>query len=396
MTSPTDTRDALIYSDSKNGADMRAAVGVVVSDPFLFAEKDGRGCAVITGFEVPRLQQAGIQAFSLEELGLDGLLREGLPRSSARLEVLARACERLGIQKASVPPNFPLELAEKLRGCGVDVLVNRTEFERRRRSKSAREVAGVQRALGAVEAALTRVGEMLASATTRSGDVFCNGERLTSELVKELIEAVYSERGVLTEDMIVAHGAQIYGHDAGSGPIALGEPIVIDLAPRDPDTGCFADMTRTFVVGEPDEELRGYQRLVRRALELAADELTAGTRAQRPYEVVCDWFHAKGFDTEMSKREGAVLKSGFFHGLGHGVGLEVHEPPFLHRSDDVLAEGDVVSVEPGLYREGYGGCRLEDMFLITSGKPRRLSTLGYELRPWATVRDSDVRDTSDS
>jgi Xaa-Pro aminopeptidase len=371
----------LIFSDSKNGADMRHAVGAVVSDPFLYIEHDGQRYAVVTGFEVPRLTDAGIEARALEEFGRDEYSARGLPRPQAFLEVLTRACQSLGVERAIVPPTFPLELAERLRSAGVRLTVDREFFDSRRRAKTPVQLEGIRKSQRAAEAAMRAARGILRDARSDGGKLYFGDERVTSELLKEAIKEAYEQHGVLAEDIIAAHGAQIYGHHPGSGPIAPGEPVVLDLAPRDPDSGCFADMTRTFVVGDIDEEIATYHRLVREALKRASEAIGVGLATQGPYEVVCDFFEAQGFDTERTKQPGTFLRSGFFHGLGHGVCLEVHERPFLHLSTDVFVSGDVVTLEPGLYRDGYGGCRLEDLVRVTEEGLELLTTFPYELVP---------------
>lgn len=379
---PTTGGDSvLIYSDSKNGADMRHAVGEIVTDAFLYVEHDGHRYAVITGFEVPRLAAAGIEARALEEFGLDELNAGGLPRPQVRLEVLARACQSLGVERAAVPPTFPLELAERLRRSGIRLTVDRELFDSRRRTKTGSQLVGIKKSQRAAEAAMGAARAILREARIDGGKLYFGEGRVTSELLKEAIKDAYDKHGVLAEDIIVAHGAQIYGHDPGSGPIAPGEPVVLDLAPRDPDSGCFADMTRTFVAGDIDDEIATYHRLVREALVRAREAIRAGLPAQAPYDVVCDWFESHGYDTERTKQPGTFLTSGFFHGLGHGVGLEVHERPFLHRSTDALVSGDVITLEPGLYRDGYGGCRLEDLVRVTEDGSELLTDFPYELAP---------------
>ena len=140
-------------------------------------------------------------------------------------------------------------------------------------------------------------------------------------------------------------------------------------------------MTRTFVVGEPDAELTEYHGLVHEAVELAVGAVKPGVPGRDIYIQVCELFHDAGYPTGFHKSEGEVLEDGFFHGLGHGVGLEVHEQPWLSRYPGELVAGDVVTIEPGLYRNGYGGCRLEDLVLVTDDGAELLTAYPYDLQP---------------
>ncbi|MGL6280384.1 MAG: M24 family metallopeptidase, partial [Gaiella sp.] len=166
----------------------------------------------------------------------------------------------------------------------------------------------------------------------------------------------------------------------GEGPIATGSPVVFDLWPRDRVSGCFADMTRTVVAGEPTDEVRAWHRLTRTALEAARERVRAGSPCQDVYDVVCDVYEAEGYPTQRTKAPGEPLADGFFHGLGHGVGLEVHEPPYLFRMPyGELLEGDVLTLEPGLYRKGVGGVRIEDLVLVTADGCETLTDAFYDL-----------------
>ena len=157
---------------------------------------------------------------------------------------------------------------------------------------------------------------------------------------------------------------------------------MIDLWPRDNETFCFADMTRTFVVGDIPDELAEWQRLCKQALDRAVAEIKPGAAGKTIYEGSCEIFEGAGYPTQRTKEHGKPLEDGFFHGLGHGVGLEVHESPGMgHVSDKELKAGDVVTVEPGLYRQGFGGCRLEDLVLVTDSGAENLTDFPYELRP---------------
>jgi Xaa-Pro aminopeptidase len=374
--------DVLIYADSMHAAEMRHEVPVPIPDPFLYLEHDGERHAVVTSFEISRIEPLGIVCHPLEEFGYDDLLAQGLPRHEVLMRTLVQAVQQLGISEAIVPHDFPLELADRIRATGVQVTPDKEAFSQRRRVKNETELAGIRKAQRGTEAGMAAARDMLRAAEASNGVVMLDGEPLTSERIKARIIEVFNEHGLVSDEMIVAHGGQAAsGHDMGSGPIVPGEAVVIDLFPRDRETGCYADMTRTFVVGDIPDELAEYHRLVHEALNRSLDAVKAGEEGRKVFQLVCDVFHEAGYPTQLSKQPGEVLANGFFHGLGHGVGLEVHEPPWLSRDPSTLVAGDVVTLEPGLYREGWGGVRLEDLVLVTENGAENLTSFPYDLTP---------------
>ncbi|HEY2073262.1 MAG TPA: Xaa-Pro peptidase family protein, partial [Gaiellaceae bacterium] len=243
------------------------------------------------------------------------------------------------------------------------------------------EVAGLRRAQRGAEAALDVARRMLRDATG-DGVLQLDGEPLTSERIKLEMQRVFVAHDVVADEFIVAHGAQgAVGHDMGSGPISAGEPVVFDLWPRDRETAAFTDMTRTYVVGEPSDEIREYHRLCKQVLELTTAATKPGVNGSELMRMACDVFAEHGYPTQLTKKPGEVLDSGFFHGLGHGVGLEVHERPWLSVVGDDLVPGDVITLEPGLYRAGYGGVRLEDILLVTDDGAETITDYPYDLEP---------------
>jgi Xaa-Pro aminopeptidase len=363
---------------------MRHAVPVAVPDPFLYAEVNGTRAVVASAFELPRIEAAdpGIERIAPETLGIDELLAGGASYAEAALEISLRACSRLGISGAAVPADFPVELADHLRANGVEVHADRELFAERRRRKTPTEIEGLRRAQRACEAALDVARAMLREAGVVDGMLELEGAPLTCERLKVEVERVFSQHAVAAEEFIVSHGAQTaIGHEMGSGPIAAGESIVFDLFPRDRATGVYSDMTRAYVVGDVPEELRRYHELCLQALRLSAAEVRPGVNGRDLMRLVCEFFAGHGFPTPLTKQPGEVLSSGFFHGLGHGVGLEVHELPALSRSGDDLVAGDVITLEPGLYREGFGGVRLEDILVVTDDGAETVTSYPYELEP---------------
>ena len=376
--------DVLIFANTETSPEMRHEVPVLVPDPFLYVEKDGKKLTASTAFEVERIKAAGIDAHPWEEFGYDEMLAEGVPREEVTwLRINLNACRAFGITEAVVPRTFPVLVADHLRANGITVTPDHHFFADRRRVKNDAEIAGIRRAQKAAEAGMAAAKEILARAETANGGLTVDGKPLTSELIKGAIRRAFTEHGVASDDFIVSHGAQTaIGHELGFGAIAPDEPIVIDLWPKDPESSCYADMTRTFVVGTAPDELAEYYRLVKEALDRSLEATKPGVPGLDVFKLVCELFEENGQPTVLSKKPGEVLEDGFFHGLGHGVGLEVHEAPNLGRGGTAeLVSGDVVTLEPGLYRQGFGGCRLEDLVLVTEDGAENLTDFPYDLTP---------------
>jgi len=376
--------DVLIYGYTMRSPELRHEVPVPIADAFLYAEKGDRRIAILHSLEIPRVRvdAPNLGIVPLEDLGSDELFTQGLQGWEVMLELAVRACRKLGIEGATVPESFPVGHADHLRANGIELAVERDLFDNRRRSKNETELRGIRNAQKACETALDASRELLRRAQSNGAGLEVDGRPLTCERLKRVIEDVFADHDVEGSEMIVAHGPQTaVGHDMGSGEIAANEPIVFDLFPRDKLTGCYADMTRTYVVGEPSDEVKEWYRLVKDALETSTAGVKPGVNGRKLYEQVCDIFHEAGYKTQLHKEPGEVLEDGFFHGLGHGVGLEVHELPSLGRIGHDLIPGDVVTVEPGLYRSGYGGLRLEDLVLVTKDGHEVLTDYPYDLTP---------------
>ena len=367
----------LLRAAPGTSADLFHAIPLEIIDPFLYAEHDGRKLAVIGVLERDRIEalDLGIELLDPFELGLDTLLDRGVGFLEAEIETDLRACQELGIAEAIVPPDFPLAWADKLRGAGIELEVDGQAFDLRRRVKTEAQLAGIRRAQVAADAAMGAAAELVRELSVG----------LTCEQVRERMTEVCAEHDAeLPETVIVAHGAQsASGHEEGHGPIERGGIVLIDIWPRDKASRCWADMTRTFVAGgdEPPGELREYWDLTRASLDAVMPLIRPGAVCRELHGVSCEPFEAAGKPTVRTKQPNTVLDEGYYHGLGHGVGLEVHERPNRGRSDETLIAGDVVTVEPGCYRQGFGGCRLEDLGLVTEDGCEVLTDFPYSLSP---------------
>ena len=376
--------DVLMFADTLRSKELRHEVPLALGDPIGYAERLGKRHVLAPSLEFPRLQAAEIEAelHPLEEFGWDALVLSGITTDEALNELMLRFAQGLGVESAVVPGTFPLALADHLRAQGIELTADQSLFDTRRRVKNEHELAGIRRAQSAAQAGMTVVARMLREAERSNGTLTLDGQALTCERIKAEVDRVFSEHGAAVDEIIVSHGAQsAIGHDAGSGAILPGETVVADLFPFDKATGCYADMTRTFVVGEPTEEAREWHRLSLEALERSLAAIRPGVEGREVHRVACEVFQAAGYPTQLTKEPGQVLLDGFYHSLGHGVGLDVHEEPGLGRNGRALVAGDVLAVEPGLYRQGTGGCRLEDLVLVTDGGYENLTQFPYDLQP---------------
>jgi Xaa-Pro aminopeptidase len=374
--------DVLIVGDTERVPEMRHEVPLTIPDPFFYAEREGRRIVVIHSMEIPRIEQAGagLEVHPIEEFGSDELLRAGLDTYAYRNELTVRVARGLGLERALVPRQFPLAAADELRRIGVELTVDQDHFDDRRRAKSDAELAGIRRAQRATEAAMGEASDLLRRAESRNGGLAVDGEPLTCELVKERVQSVFLRHGAFSADPIVSHGPQTaVGHDMGTGPIAADDVVLLDLFPQDLESACYADMTRTFAVGRVSDEIREWHRLCKEALDRAIAGVRPGVNGGDLHREASLLFAEHGHPTQLTKEEGTVLEDGFYHGLGHGVGLAVHEAPSLGLIGQELVVGDVVTIEPGLYRQGVAGVRIEDLVLVTEDGCEVLTDFHHDL-----------------
>jgi Xaa-Pro aminopeptidase len=379
------TDDVLLYGDTERSPAMRHEIPLAICDPFLYVETGGRRIALTNSLERDRLARAvpDVELVLADELGRDELIASGLPPHVLGLELSARLCAKLGLRTAAVPPELPVALADRLRADGIELRPDNELFERRRRAKSGAELAGVRRAQRAAEAGMAAGAAVLRESERADGELRHGGETLTAERLRDVIrDACARADAPAPPDIIVARADTVMGgHDPGSGPLAPDVAITIDLWPRDEESGCWADMTRTFVVGTPNDATVEMHRLSMEALERSIAAVRPGVTGVAVYDIACDVFEAAGHPTQRTKAPGEVLTDGFFFSLGHGVGLEVHEAPILGRSGhDPLVAGDVLAIEPGTSRDG-DSARVEDLVLVTDDGIENLTHYAYDLAP---------------
>jgi Xaa-Pro aminopeptidase len=365
----------LIYGDTERSAALRHEVPLAIGDPFLFIQNEGAPVILTNALERERIARAlpDAELVLMNELGFFELIRGGMSRDEAELEVVARAVTHARVRAASVPPELPVAVADRLRADGVELTVDGPAFEARRRAKNEFELAGIRRAQKAAEAGMAAAAELLRSDAP-----------LTAEEVRAAIRSACAAAGApAPADIMVTSVNSGGGHDPGSGPLPEDLPIVVDLWPRDEETGCWADMTRTFVRGRVTPEVEALRAVVREAVEAVRAATRPGVTGRELYEIAAAIVEAAGHPTQRTAKPGQTLTSGFYFSLGHGVGLELHEEPSLGLSGrEPLVVGDVIAVEPGIEGlPGIGGVRYEDLLLVTEDGCETLTDYPYDLTP---------------
>jgi Xaa-Pro aminopeptidase len=374
----------LLYGDTIRHPALRHEVPLEIVDPLLFVAREGRAFVLTSSLEADRISNVlpDAEVLVIDELGFYELLEDGMSPDEAELETAVRAVERWGIRDAVVPGDLPVAVADRLRDAGLRIDVDARAVQVRRRVKNAAELAGIRRAQRAAEAGMTAAEALIRGADREDGRLLHAGEALTAETVRSAIRAACAAAGAQAPpDIMVVSALSGDGHDPGSGLLPADLPIVVDLWPRDEESGCWADMTRTFVAGDVTDEVARLRDVVREALEAARSTARPGISGGALHDVAAEIVERAGYATQRTRAPGERLKHGFYFSLGHGVGLEMHEPPWLGLgSSETLVAGDVIAIEPGIEGlEGVGGVRFEDLLLITDESCETLTRYAYDL-----------------
>jgi Xaa-Pro aminopeptidase len=294
-----------------------------------------------------------------------GRLVEEHGRHEGTDRALARFLDAHGVSAVATPPRFPLRTADGLREQGLTVRADdESVVTGIRATKTDAEVDHVRTAQRANERAMARAERLLTDASVDAdGRLVHDGEILESERVREEVEVALLREGCGLDETIVACGRDAADpHDRGSGPLLAGEPIIVDIFPRSKSSRYHADMTRTFVRGEPDETVREWYDHTAEAKRAALDAVAPGVTGEAVHDAACAVYEDAGLPT---LRSDETAETGFIHSTGHGVGLDVHELPTLGPGGGTLQPGHVVTVEPGLYDPEVGGVRIEDIVVVT-------------------------------
>jgi Xaa-Pro aminopeptidase len=366
----------LLYSSGLN-ANMYYLSGFLAPDPFIFVKKvDEDPLIVVNQMELPRAKKESnvrdVRCY-LEYDYVKIVKSAPDPRVGGMKFVAAVAKKELGTKgPICVPPNFPVMLADVLRSEGLKIKPVSDIVEKARETKERDELKAIASVQKAVEEATSKAIELITSADVRpNGNLVCRKrgkkEALTAGRVRTVFDHVFADRGCVSEEeTIIACGPKSadphYAGDAGD-ILKANQPIVIDVFPKSVKKRYVSDMTRTVVKGKAPKTVKKMFDTVLEIRNAAMDAIKAGVVGSEMQQLCYKLFEKAGYDTV---KGGKQTSKGYIHGLGHGVGLEVHEGPSMGEFYKLpLEEHNVVTVEPGLYDPKVGGTRIEDIVEVT-------------------------------
>lgn len=359
----------LIIAASERDADLYYATRFLAPDPFPFFQVGEERVMLVSDLELGRARSQAVVETVLPLRTYENRAKERGAQPTL-LDAVDGALREYGVQQVVVPGSFPTEYADKLRAKGYGVQTREGSFFEARLVKSDAEIAQITETLRSAEEAMTVAIQAIREAEVRGHELFRGGEPLTSEGVRRLIHHALLDRDCFAEHTIVAggeHGSD--PHQEGTGPLMAHQPIVIDIFPRSSRTRYFADITRSVVRGRASARVKQMHEAVLEAQGHAVGLIRDGADGAAIHREVEMIFERLGFSTG----EANGRMQGFFHGTGHGLGLEIHEPPRIGKRGAVLRSGNVVTVEPGLYYPGDGGIRIEDLVVVTEAGCRILT-----------------------
>jgi Xaa-Pro aminopeptidase len=363
------SKTRLIVAASESDPDMLYATRFFAPDAFIFLEQNGKRTLVLSDLEIDRARRQAeadeLLPYSAFEKEVQGKSAKAPPYE----KVLAHFLAKRNVRSAIVPANFPLGYARELESKRIRLQPADGLFWPAREAKSESELRLMRKALEITEAGMARGIEVLSRSEPGKGQKLeWSGTVLTSELLRAEIDTAVLRAGGLPANTIVAGGDQACDpHERGHGPLKANSLIIIDIFPRSAASGYYGDLTRTVLRGRASDEQRRLWETVNEGQALALKKMKPGVDGLKLHKEAKQFFADRGYPTEL--RDGR--QTGFFHGTGHGLGLEIHEHPRFQKT--VFKAGQVLTVEPGLYYPGLGGVRTEDVVAITKRGIRMLS-----------------------
>ena len=355
-----------------------------VGDPVAVITMDGRSTLILRDIEMHRARQharadeIACPADFEPESGLSG------DRETATAQAAAEFLKRNSVKSVTADRTLPLIFAELIRERDIDVLCDLEMGVSVRRAKDEQETGWLREAQSVTEDAVRLACEMIANADTDGdGHLVRDGEVLTSEIVRSAVDVFLLQQGYASVPSIIAGGpVGADCHNLGTGPLKTGQPVIVDIFPKNRATGYNGDCTRTVVHGEVSDELQKMHTAVVEAKQCGTDATRAGVTGEDVHKATIARIEEHGFKIGIPDDSMPDDYCAMVHGTGHGIGLDVHEPPLLDFKGPRLVVGDALTIEPGLYCKAIGGIRIEDMVIVTEDGCESLNKLPEGLK-WA-------------
>jgi Xaa-Pro aminopeptidase len=361
----------LLVSASEGDSNMLYAAGFFVPDPFIFFQHKKTRYVVMSDLEIDRAKKQSRADRVLSLSSYQKKLRKLGKATPAMSDILDLLFRERGIRSVIVPANFSALLTDQLRAKGFTVQIKRDPFFAGRETKTTDEVKHIAESLRVAKLGLEAgIRALKRTKIGRDGYLYLNGSRLTSETLKTAVNTTIMAQGWLPSHTIISSGNQcVDPHHEGTGPIKAHTSIIFDIFPRSQKNGYFGDLSRTVVRGRASAKLKEIYATVQAGQQIGFDMIRNGVNGRDVHQKILALFESRGFPT--GKIKGRM--QGFFHGTGHGLGLDIHEAPRIAPVESTLRTGHVVTVEPGLYYLGVGGVRLEDVVVVTANGNRNLT-----------------------
>lgn len=351
----------LFISSSESDSNLYYATGFLAPDPFIFLQIGDEKIMIMSDLELDRAKSQAKVSTILSYSCYEEAAKSSGTENPTTADVVREFLKERGITRVVVPSYFGIRNALLLQDKGYDIEVRQDPFFEQRVIKNNDEIKYIEQALRLTECAVEKAIDYIRQTEIIDGYLYSGNKRVTSEDVKRLIDIYLLENSMIAQHTIVACGEDSsFPHHEGSGALRANGPVIIDVFPRSVKSRYFADITRTVVRGTASDEIKKMFNAVSAAQEIAFSMIKNAVNGREVHEAILSHFKNCGF--ESGEIDGRM--QGFFHGTGHGVGLDVHEPPRIGKKTDILCTGHVVTVEPGLYYKGIGGVRLEDMVVV--------------------------------
>ena len=358
---------SLIYDSTKSSSDLLYRTQFKTPDPVIFFEIRKKTYLVLNDLELERgKKQAKVDhILPLREISK-------LSKSPQIEDVLDVLIKKYKVDEVHVPYTFPSYLFDKLKKSKATIKASSSSiFYQSRLIKNEDEVKKIKKTMKFTELVMAKVINKIKYSKVKNKFLYSNGKMLTSQILRSFCQNELSLLGLECPDCIISSGKHsALPHHEGSGPIKESSPIIMDIFPRNIENGYYADMTRTVIKGKPSKVLNDMFSAVKKGQALGVNLVKTGRDSSIIHNSIKDFFDKSGFPTDFEKKN----PDGFIHSTGHGLGLEIHEPPRVSVYKEKLKTNQVITIEPGLYYPKIGGVRIEDTILVTKDGYRNLNS----------------------